>query len=267
MESEKRTFRNHKATMHNYVRKFDEYYTQYAHVKDIFDNYIPHNSLKDKKIYCPCDSPESNFVIYLKEHKDDLGYKELIYTWDDYNTHIDLFEECDIVITNPPFSKLIREFIPILNKVKKEFFILGSLITTGHYYNHFEDRDNIKFVREGRHFNFILPEGCELKNNPEYIYMSNLDINNYFEDLRYRCAQKIDAYGIYKDGKKYKNYDYLRNVPLDEYDEILVPSTVILEHNRKFFDIIGELGHLQYTDNKSRFKRYLVKRKKLEQQP
>ena len=94
----------------------DEYYTLYEEVKEIFERYIPIEELKDKIIYCPCDSDESNFVIYLKEHKDDIQYKELIYTSDDFNTHLDLFEKCDIIITNPPFSKIVKEFISILKK-------------------------------------------------------------------------------------------------------------------------------------------------------
>ena len=119
----------------NYVRRYDEYYTRYEHVKNIFERYIHIEELKDKIIYCPCDSDESNFVIYLKEHKDDIQYKELIYTSDDFNTHLDLFEKCDIIITNPPFSKIIKEFIPILNKVNKKFFIFGSLISMINFYS------------------------------------------------------------------------------------------------------------------------------------
>lgn len=258
----------------NYIRKYDEYYTRYEHVKDLFERYIPVDDLKDKIIYCPCDSDESNFVIYLKEHKEDLQYKELIYTWDDYNTHLDLFEKCDIIITNPPFSKLIKEFIPILNKVNKKFFILGSLISLPNYYNKFNDKDNIKYVRPDMYFNFMMPEGCNLPNCPVYIYISNMNINNYYKEPTFDKKEKNMVHVIRTtDNKIYKHYSRINNIPLDEYDEIFVPSTVLLEHNRKHFDFI-KINYIMdnrvkdgerylFEDGKNRFCRMFVKRKRI----
>lgn len=260
--------------MQNYIRKYDEYYTRYEHVKDIFDRYIPQEELKDKIIYCPCDSDKSNFVIYLKEHKEDLGYKELIYTHDDYNTHIDLFKYCDVIITNPPFSKLIREFIPILNKVSKKFFILGSLISLSNYYEIFNDKNNIKYVRPDICFNFIIPGDLNLSNSPMYIYISNLNINNYYKEPIFNKKEKNMVHVIRTtDNKIYKHYSRINNIPLDEYDEIFVPSTVLLEHNRRYFNIIeGEFvmdnrvkdgERYLFEDGKNRYCRILVTRKNI----
>ena len=249
----------------NYFRRYDEYYTRYEHVKNIFERYIPIEELKDKIIYCPCDSDESNFVIYLKEHKDDIQYKELIYTSDDFNTHLDLFEKCDIIITNPPFSKIIKEFIPILNKVNKKFFILGSMVSI--YYYALRLKINVKFVRvtSEDYFDFIMPEDSNLPNNPLYIYISNMNINNYYKDPKFDKEEKNMVHVIRKtDGKKFKHYSRINNIPLDEYDEIYVPATVLLEHNKKYFDII-ELGNKTiyiFEDGKIRYTRVLVKRKR-----
>ena len=66
------------------------------------------------------------------------------------------------------------------------------------------------------------------------------------------------------DGKKFKHYSRINNIPLDEYDEIYVPVTVLLEHNKKYFDII-ELGDKTiyiFEDGKIRYTRVLVKRKR-----
>ena len=249
----------------NYVRRYDEYYTRYEHVKNIFERYIPIEELKDKIIYCPCDSDESNFVIYLKEHKDDIQYKELIYTSDDFNTHLDLFEKCDIIITNPPFSKIIKEFIPILSKVNKKFFILGSMVSIWHY--SLILKNNVKFVRVPQEdaFNFIMPEDSNLPNNPLYIYISNMNINNYYKEPKFDKEEKNMVHLIRKsDGKKIKHYSRINNIPLDEYDVIYVPVTVLLEHNKKYFDIIelGDAGEYTYEDGKCRYKRIIVKRKR-----
>lgn len=253
----------------NYIRRYDEYYTKYEHVVDIFDNYIDKTELKDKIIYCPCDSDKSNFVVYLKEHKEYIGYKELIYTSDDYNTHLELFEKCDIVITNPPFSKLIKEFIPILNKVNKKFFILGSLISIWSYYNKFNDKENVKFYVHNNYFNFDMPENINLPNNPRYIYISNMNVQ--YNHKKLNLFKKTDTSDIkcikYKDDitKEIKecnirNYDRLGNIPYSEKGNIiLVPSTVLFEHTRKYFDIISIIRSLEYSDNKSRYIRMLVK--------
>ena len=248
----------------NYDRRYDEYYTRYEHVKNIFERYIPVEELKDKIIYCPCDSDESNFVIYIKEHKDDIQYKELIYTSDDYNTHLDLFEKCDIIITNPPFSKIIKEFIPILNKVNKKFFILGSQVTLFSYALRL--KSNVKFVRVPQEdtFNFIMPEDSNLANNPLYIYISNMNINNYYKEPKFDKEEKNMVHVIrISDGKKFKHYSRINNIPLDEYDEIFVPVTVLLEHNRKYFDIIelGDKTKYTFEDGKRRYIRLIVKRK------
>ena len=251
--------------MLNYVRRYDEYYTRYEHVKNIFERYIPIEELKDKIIYCPCDSDESNFVIYLKEHKDEIQYKDLIYTSDDFNTHLDLFEKCDIIITNPPFSKIIKEFIPILNKVNKKFFILGSMISLCSYWLILNR--NVKFVRvnENDYFDFIMPEDSNLPNYPLYIYISNMNINNYYKEPKFDKEEKNMVHVIRNsDGKKFKHYSRINNIPLDEYDEIIVPSTVLLEHNRKYFDIIELANTTKYTfeDGKCRYIRLIVKRKR-----
>ena len=248
----------------NIVRRYDEYYTRYEHVKNIFERYIPIEELKDKIIYCPCHSDESNFVIYLKVHKDDIQYKELIYTSDDYNTHLDLFEKCDIIITNPPFSKIIKEFIPILNKVNKKFFILGSMVSIHSYALRL--KINVKFVRvtSEDYFDFIMPEDSNLPNNPLYIYISNMNINNYYKEPKFDKEEKNMVHAIRKsDGKKFKHYSRINNIPLDEYDEIFVPVTVLLEHNSKYFDIIelGDKAKYKFEDGKIRYSRVLVKRK------
>ena len=117
-----------------FAARNDEYYTQMKTVQRVFEVYLSSYDFKDKIIYCPCDSPASNFVIYLLDHKSDLQYKELIYTWDDYNGHGALFNKADIIITNPPFSKLRREFLPLLNYYKKDFFIFGCLAGIDGYY-------------------------------------------------------------------------------------------------------------------------------------
>lgn len=96
--------------------KNDEYYTL---MKDVIQHVevFKKEWYKDKIIYCPFSSDESNFVKYFKQHGKELGIKELIYTSDDYKNHEDLWMKADLVIDNPPFSIFISEILPWMIKL------------------------------------------------------------------------------------------------------------------------------------------------------
>ena len=96
--------------------KNDEYYTL---MKDVIQHVevFKKEWYKDKIIYCPFSSDESNFVKYFKEHGKELGIKELMYTSDDYKNHEDLWMKADLVIDNPPFSIFISEILPWIIKL------------------------------------------------------------------------------------------------------------------------------------------------------
>ena len=96
--------------------KNDEYYTL---MKDVIQHIdvFKKEWYKDKIIYCPFSSDESNFVKYFKEHGKELGIKELMYTSDDYKNHEDLWMKADLVIDNPPFSIFISEILPWMIKL------------------------------------------------------------------------------------------------------------------------------------------------------
>lgn len=120
--------------------KNDEFYTRYEDIEKEITHYKDH--LKGKWIYSPCDDYRwSNFKVYFKEHFEELGLKHYTctcydigdgawrYDYDGVNETITKLEgngdfrseectriknECDIVVTNPPFS-LFREFVKWLD--------------------------------------------------------------------------------------------------------------------------------------------------------
>ena len=98
----------------------DEFYTR----REDIDLMLPEWDLSDKIVYCPADSDESEFVKYFKQPG---KCKELIYTSDDFRTHEDLIERCDIVVTNPPFSvkTVLRDLIV---KYKKDFILVEPIL-------------------------------------------------------------------------------------------------------------------------------------------
>ena len=138
--------------------KNDEFYTQLTDVSKELVNYKHH--FKGKVVFCNCDDPTwSAFWKYFHLNFAELGLKKLLsthydseettykmeYTGGDDNDIevgvktplegngdfrnqecLDLLDECDIVVTNPPFS-LFREYVAALMEHEKKFIILGNM--------------------------------------------------------------------------------------------------------------------------------------------
>ena len=139
--------------------KNDEFYTQITDIEKELVHY--HDQLRDKVVFCNCDDPEwSNFWRYFDLNFDHIGLKGLIATHYDpekptYKLEIrrdpetgeklppvrtdlkqngdfrspecvELLQECDVVVTNPPFS-LFREYVAQLMQYGKKFIIIGNL--------------------------------------------------------------------------------------------------------------------------------------------
>ena len=153
------TVANKNANLHKAKNaKNDEFYTQLIDIKKEVIHYTDH--FKNKVVYCNCDDPTwSAFWEYFHLNFAELGLKKLISTHYDkekttYKTEytggndndieagvktplkgngdfrsqecLDLLDECDIVVTNEPFS-LFREYVTILMEHKKKFLILGNM--------------------------------------------------------------------------------------------------------------------------------------------
>ena len=120
--------------------KYDEFYTRYVDIEKELSHYK--DQLQGKWIYSPCDDYRwSNFPKYFKDNFHNLNLKHYTSTcydigegaWRyDYDGETEtitqlegngdfqseectqIMKDCDIVITNPPFS-LFRQFIKWLN--------------------------------------------------------------------------------------------------------------------------------------------------------
>ena len=117
----------------------NEFYTTRETAERMLVN-ITTKHLQDKVVYCNCDGPESEIYKLLKERFNRYKMKLLIATKYVMNGHgiktsfdgvhetikemsgdgsyrceesEDLLNECDVVITNPPFSKL-SDYIPFV---------------------------------------------------------------------------------------------------------------------------------------------------------
>lgn len=253
----------------------DEYYTPKYTVKCILDILNP-KYIKDKIIYCPCDAEWSNFVIYLKEQKDKLGYKELIYTSDDFRTHGDLFDKAELIITNPPFS-LYAEWMQFLKEHNCKFVSI-CMTTSAKYalkYNYYMYRliINNKLFYSKETEMFYRPKNSDRNFNLEKkgsitytILYSDKDM--FYRKLRLPYIRLIEDYGDkleYFDNYRYNgeqvlNINYIYDLPLD-YNGYFAVSPLYVCSRYKLLDNIQFLELVKDTtvNGKKKFERACCK--------
>ena len=166
---------------------------------------------------------------------------------------IEFLKQSDIVVTNPPFSKM-KEYLPFLVNSGKQFIILGNL-------NHATWAETFPYFIENKvwcgytdgHFWFQVPDsyeekatdykmvdGIKYRRMGNICWFTNLDLAKRHEELK---TGKKFADGEYP---KYDSYDAIevsRNVdiPMD-YDGVMgVPITFLTKHNPEQFKLVGEL--------------------------
>lgn len=248
--------------------KNDEFYTRLTDVSKEMMHYKKH--FKDKIIFCNCDDPTwSAFWEYFHINFTEFGLKKLISTHydrekatykmeyiggDDNNIEvgvktylegngdfrsqecIDILDEADIVVTNPPFS-LFREYVTVLIKHDKKFLIIGSqnAITYKEFFPLLRDdkvRIGCNSVKE-----FRKPDGS-IKKFGNICWYTNLDIAKHHEKLTLWKNYTPEEY------LKYDNYDAINvdkiaNIPVD-YDGVIgVPITFLDKYNPDQFEIVA----------------------------
>ncbi len=275
--------------------KKDEFYTQLTYIEKELAHYKEY--FRDKVVFCNCDDPEeSHFWKYFEMNFEHLGIKKLVSTH--YETEkpsykleivgdrnhdgkinsldiirtplnqngdfrspecIEILEESDIVVTNPPFS-LFREYVAQLEEYNKKFVIIGNM-------NAITYKDIFKLIKEnkiwlwatldGRNIWFRIPDYYEkyhkIENGVKYafvastVWFTNLDYKKRHEDMI--------LYKTYNESEylKYDNYDAInvdktKDIPLDYIGNIGVPITFLNKYNPEQFEIIDGLNRYSILD-------------------
>ena len=252
--------------------KNDEFYTQLTDVSKELMHYKRH--FKDKTVLCNCDDPTwSAFWEYFHLNFSALGLKKLISTHYDKNKStykmeytggddndievgvktplegngdfrnkecLDLLDEADIVVTNPPFS-LFREYVAILMEHKKKFLIIGSLNAVKYSECFPFIMNNQMWLGNNNVHDFMQPDGT-VKKFGNINWYTNLDFAKRHE--RIILWKEYDE----ADYPKYETYDAIEvskvtNIPVN-YDGIMgVPVSFMSKYNPDQFEIIGEFNH------------------------
>lgn len=265
--------------------KNDEFYTQLTDVSKELMHYKQH--FKDKIVLCNCDDPKwSNFWKYFHLNFSALGLKKLISTHYDKNEPtykmeytggddndievgvktplegngdfrnqecLDLLDEADIVVTNPPFS-LFREYVAQLMEYKKKFIVWSNTnaitykeffpllkdgeVWAGYLFNStcvFRVGDGYKYDEK---ITQQMNDGYHYGKVPSIATFTNLDIKKRHEEIILWKNYTPEEY------PKYYNYDAINVDKVDlipcDYDGAMgVPITFLNKYNPEQFDIIG----------------------------
>lgn len=249
--------------------KNDEFYTRIEDVADELRHYKKH--FAGKVVLCNCDDPTwSAFWRYFHLNFAELGLKKLISTHYDHTEPtykmeyeggddndvevgvktplegngdfrskecLDLLDECDIVVTNPPFS-LARAYAQCLREHGKQFVIIGDLnwITYKEIFPMLKDNEiwlGYSSVKE-----FIQPDGT-IKKFGNKLWYTNLDIQKRHEKLILWKHFTPEEYPAYLNVDNAINVDSVDNIPFDYYGIIGVPITFLSKYNPDQFEIIG----------------------------
>ena len=247
----------------------DEFYTPADAVADEMRILAPY--LKGKRVFLPCDDFEkSHFAKFLAAHFADFGLRGLVascyYKTDLFSTHkggfwaefdgkrwtekryhsgdfrspamLALAKDCDIIITNPPFS-LFRAFYDWLKKTGKEFHVLGALHAM-HYFNTFEAVASGKVQVKERHYDFLRPDGTT--KAVAVVWFSTIIMPERIPPfLQLTARYDPEKYPVYENYNAI-NVDRLADIPYDFAGEMGVPVRILDRGNLGQFEILGILS-------------------------
>ena len=284
--------------------KNDEFYTQLTDIEKEMRHYK--DFFKGKVVYCNCDDArESNFFKYFSLNFEHLGLKKLISTGfkadgkgvvliyegdkngnrkvddseiivnelqgnGDFRSEecIEFLKECDVVVTNPPFS-LFREYVAQLMEYGKKFLIIGNqnAITYKEIFPYIKNNELwLGLSMNGSNRWFQAPDDYEVKENAagykvidgkKYYFVNgvtwftNIPHNKRNEELDLYRKYDADAY------PKYDNYDAIEvskvsEIPMDYEGVMGVPITFLYKYCPSQFEILDARNHTSVDKLKSK---------------
>lgn len=199
---------------------------------------------------------------------------------------VEMLQESDIVVTNPPFS-LFKELISLLLKYDKKYLLIGNQ-------NSITYKEIFPLIQKneawlGYHFGdmaFRVPQDSEPRNTRFWVdgfgqkwrsignamWLTNLDNDRRHEELVLTQKYSQDKY------PKYDTYDAINiknvaDIPTDYPGIMGVPITFLNKYNPDQFEIVGEANHgsdnefdlfKPVINGKEIFKRILIRNKRLQ---
>jgi hypothetical protein len=245
----------------------DEWMTTMADIEAECGRY--EDQFRGRSIYCNCDDPFiSCFYLYFRQNFQKLGLSTLLCScysengrgsfavYDGKRTEIikmldgngsfdreeciSLLEQADIVITNPPFSKIIP-FINLLMEHKKQFLILGpaSLINRAEIFPYLmKGKMRLGYCNGKKQF--VTPNGkAQTASLGNVVWYTNLNVHKARLVFNATYAGNEDKYLCFDNYPEAINVDRVKDIPCDYDGPICVPVTYMYDHDPVQFDILG----------------------------
>lgn len=260
------------------TQKNDEFYTQISDIEKELKYYTQY--FKVVVVFCNCDDPAySNFWKYFHLNFEHLGLKKLITTHYDASEPtykmeyeggndadisvgqitplktngdfsspecIELLEQSNVVVTNPPFSIAREYYIPLLMEYNKKFVVIGDLNWATYKTIFPLLKANKMWFGNTSVKEFMQPDGT-MKKFGNKLWYTNLDIPKRHEPI-----DLIEKYDPEK-YPKYDNYDAVEvgrtlDIPCD-YDGIMgVPISFLEKFCPEQFEIIWQASGNAYNN-------------------
>jgi len=177
---------------------------------------------------------------------------------------IELLNQADIIVTNPPFS-LFREYVAQLVEYHKKFLIIGNTnaitykeifklikdnkLRTG--YTNFNVGMFFEVPKEWEKYHHIDENGKKIARVSTSCWFTNLEVEKHNQDIvLYKKYNKADY-------PNYENYEAIdvskvQEIPMDYKKEMGVPITFVDKYSPDQFKIIalGIVGSIDFTKSK-----------------
>lgn len=291
----------------------DEFYTTYQTIHDEVFSYSG-DVWKGKNVYLPCDSAWSNFFKFFLQNFKHLELKSLTCSsiegkwckitdplkavkWVEMDDDVfykkgdfrslqakALMRDCDIVVSNPPFS-LSLPFLEQICGYNKEYLIIAyqaQLNCRPVFKEIMKGNLSVGNTGNGGTMPFIIADSYETINCVETeegraahvacVWFTNLPTKK--KKLPDNNVENVDEYiAKFKRFQKFPevvNFKWLRDVPTNYYGVMGVPLTYLKFHNDEDYILHGRNGYeggsthglfLQGED-KAQFGRVFIQRRK-----
>ena len=170
---------------------------------------------------------------------------------------LEILSKCDVVITNPPFSKSRFYVDTMMKSGKKVLFINNPMVITTRFLKDYilnkqlwlgYNRDNkLSYYYKG-----------ELKKINSYWY-TNLDVNYKYPELNLTCKYDPSHYPQDDNFKRLIYVNHYKEIPAD-YDGLMAVSISFLPKlDPKKFDLIDICGHCLYIKGQQQFKKLIIR--------
>lgn len=250
--------------------KNDEYYTLYEDIEYAMTNYK--DCFNGKVVYLPCDDyRHSNFTKYFKDNFGRLGLKKLVctnyaqkslfgdnlsecayhYEFDGQTEKVQklkydgdfassecvkIMRQCDIVVTNPPFS-IFGKLVKQITDFKKDYILLGTILKIN-------GRVSLELFLRGKLFT-TNPKGNTMwftngKGIANCIWYSNLNVPSEKRMLPKNVKYEEGKYQKYN-GTDIICLDKIADIPYD-YNGMLAAPLTIIYYDFSEYEVCGRTG-------------------------